>query len=210
MMRADVKQLNKAVRIGASEKLDRVRANCAMVKRQVAAASLDDGRDWYAIRVRVNCEMAVDNAMRDAGIGTWLPLRLVEGLVRRGRKLPPTSKPVLWGLLFVHVPMSADAWHGLMSFKHVLSVLGDSDGPKPVLEKQFNSFRTMVTLGVYGDKPKDWAVGVGDIVGIGAGAAMGMNATVLAIKGKRQDRIIVRLFGGQRPIEVPLAHLVKP
>ena len=205
---------NRAEAMGFDDRqnrsIDKARANCSRIARQVDAAAIETGRDWYAIRVRVNCEKVVDKAMRDAGIGTWLPLEKVEGIYRRGRLLPPGWKPVLWGLIFVHVPMSADAWHGLMSFKHVLSVLGDRDGPKPVLERQFNSFRTMVTMGVYGEKPADWKVGVGTDVKIGAGPAFGRKATVTGIKGKRQDRIMVRLFGGTKPMEVPLANLVKP
>jgi transcription antitermination factor NusG len=192
------------------EKIDRARANHAMVRRQLEAAAVEGDRAWYAIRVRVNCEKAVDKALVDAGIGTWLALEKVEGQCRRGRMLPATYKPVLWGLVFVHVAMSADAWHGLMSIKHVLSVLGDEHGAKPVLEKQFNSFRTMVTMGVYGDKPKGWKPGVGDTVCVGSGAAFGKTGTVNAIKGRRRDRIMLTLWGGSLPIEVPLALLVKP
>jgi transcription antitermination factor NusG len=190
--------------------IDRTLANRSMVKRQVAAAAIEAGRAWYAIRVRVNCEKVVEKAFRDAGIGTWLALQKVEGQVRRGRMLPASYKPVLWGLVFVHVSMSGDAWHGLMSFKHVLSVMGDASGPKPVLEKQFNSFRTMVTLGVYGEKPKGWKPAVGEIVRVGSGAAFGKTGTVNAIKGRRRDRIMLTLWGGTMPIEVPLALLVKP
>ncbi len=208
------KRPSEAETVGPTDRqraaIDRSLANRSMVRRQVAAAAIEDGRAWYAIRVRVNCEKVVEKALSDAGIGTWLPLQRVEGQVRRGRMLPATHKPVLWGLVFVHVAMCGDAWHGLMSFRHVLSVLGDDTGPKPVLEKQFNSFRTMVTLGVYGDKPKDWKPAVGELVRVGSGPAFGKSGTVNAIKGRRRDRIMLTLWGGKKPIEVPLALLVKP
>lgn len=208
------KQPNDAVRIGPTDRqsasIDRAVANRRMVGRQVEAAASDSGRAWYAIRTRVNCEKAVDKALADAGIGAWLPLRLVDGKVRRGRMLPASHQPVIWGLVFVHVAMNGDAWHGLMSIKHVLAVLGDETGPKPVIEKEFNGFRSMVTLGVYGDKPEGWRPRVGEATCIGAGAAFGQGAIVNGFKGRRRDRVLVTLFGGTVPFEVPLAILVKP
>ncbi|TIO62954.1 transcription termination/antitermination NusG family protein [Mesorhizobium sp.] len=214
MMRADVKRLSEAERVGPTDRqtalIDRTLANRSMVRRQVEAAAAEGGRAWYAIRVRVNCEKVVEKAFRDAGIGTWLALEKVEGQFRRGRLLPPSYKPVLWGLVFVHVSMSNDAWHGLMSFKHVIAVLGNASGPEPVLEKQFNSFRTMVTMGVYGEKPKDWKPEVGELVRVGSGPAFGKTGIVNAIKGRRRDRIMMTLWGGTMPIEVPLALVVKP
>ncbi|QKC83258.1 transcription termination/antitermination NusG family protein [Mesorhizobium sp. NZP2077] len=208
------KRPNDAVRIGPTDRqtaaIDRAVANRRMIGRQVEAAAADEGRAWYAIRTRVNCEKAVDKTMVDAGIGTWLPLRKVEGKVRRGRMLPASYQPVIWGLLFVHVAMNGEAWHGLMSIKHVLAVLGDDSGPKPVIEKEFNRFRSMVTLGVYGDKPAGWKPMVGEYAVIGAGAAFGQGAMVNGFKGRRRDRVLVTLFGGSMPFEVPLAILVKP
>ncbi|MER9130691.1 transcription termination/antitermination NusG family protein [Mesorhizobium sp. M0768] len=214
MMRADVKRLSEAEIIGPTDRqtaaIDRALLSRARVRKQLEAAAVDGERAWFAIRVRVNCEKAVDKALWMAGVSTWLPLERIEGLVRRGRRLPVQERPVLWGLLFVHIVMSADAWHGLRSVKHVISIIGDEHGPMPILNKQFNSFRTMVDLGVYGEKPTGWTVGVGDTVKVGAGPAYGKKGVVKAIKGKRHDRIMLMLWGGKNVIDIPLAHLVKP
>jgi transcriptional antiterminator NusG len=142
MMRADVKRLNEAEAINldrcAAASDRQIKAN----RRQQAllAAAGEDGviRHWAIVKVAHRRENDVDKSMASALIEHWLPLRKEEkpsGGRRRGAEGDGVWTLAWPGYLFVRIPDTAEAWAGIASIRHVVSVLGVDGFPFFIADK---------------------------------------------------------------------------
>lgn len=136
MMATNVKQLNDAERINIDRCIVESDRQQTISRRQQAllAAAAEDGtgRLWAIVRVAKQHDNDVDKSLSAALIDHWLPLKKAEQTYRGGRAGAP--KEALWalawpGYIFVRVVDKAEAWAGIRSIKHVVSVLGVGERP---------------------------------------------------------------------------------
>lgn len=192
---------------------DRMRRIAA---RNLREASMDviekhpDSARWYCLHVAKGRETAVENDLRAANVEVFVP-REREILVRHGRKIE-VDTPFFPGYLLVRCVPSAAAFAGLRRQRHVLDIIGGSDGRYHVIrDEAINAFKNITLAGI----PRtatDKTFKEGDEADIVGGPFVGFYCLILAVKWSRQAkaRVLISLPGRQFEIDsMPLAFLKK-
>lgn len=218
MMAVNVKQLSEAEEINLSRCEAESDRQMGISRRQQAllAAAAEDGlaRRWTIIKVEPRRENDVDNLLSRAMIEHWLPLRKADSTVGGRRRGQPGQ--AVWMLawpnyMFVKVPDTAAAWHGLKCVKHVKSVLGI--GERPVFFDDNKLMRLKAELAtlkaVQGPETLYFE---GEMVLVTDGPFASRQGTIIDIDqegGRDRARVEVMLFGRAVPVELDLAQLAK-
>lgn len=192
---------------------DRMRRIAA---RNLKEASMDviekhpDSAHWYCLHVSKGREPSVENGLREANVEVFVP-REKEVLVRHGRKID-VEVPFFPGYLLVRCVPSPAAFHGLRRQRHVLDIIGGTDGRYHVIrDEAINAFKNMTLTGI----PRvatDKTFKDGDEADIVYGPFVGFCCLVLSVKWSRQAkaRVLINLPGRQFEIDsMPLAFLKK-
>lgn len=113
--------------------------------------------------------------------------------------------PIFLGYVFVNVVPSADAFVGLLSIRHVRSILGDGESPVHVRAENINLLRELID----GDllDAEERKLMPGDRVEINHGPFAFVEAVVKSHRKAGRIECMAQLFGGEVPVEVPLANL---
>lgn len=122
--------------LAADKALSRVsRMRESMMRNRQISAIDSVSNAWFIIRVAPQREADVRDAMTYEGVECWRPVykRHSRG-GRRGVQFVPKNDicTAFGGYLFVRIPRRAEAIMGVMSFEHVVSFLGNLDGPKVI------------------------------------------------------------------------------
>lgn len=187
-----------------------------IANKNLKEASMDvteknpDSAHWYCLQVGKGRESAVENDLREANVDVFLP-RQKELIVRHGRKIE-VETPYFPGYILVRFVPSAAAFSGLRRQRHVLDIIGGSDGRyHAIRDEVINVFKRMGEDGA----PRvatDKTFSEGDRADIVLGPFLGFECLVLAVKWCRQAkaRVMISLDGRSFEIEsMPLAFLKK-
>lgn len=204
MERAEPIDVTRALQAG--ERAAEAKRMRARLLEQGLAQSATDAR-WYVLRVTKRDEKAVEKSLVDAGIDAWLPTYRAAPTYRRGRYIPARDAAALPGYLFVKVASNAEIWAWMGGFEGVIAVLGTACAPVPVSDEDLSKVRNLCAIGRVKDAAKKRRPEPGDWVYIASGPMMGHQGTVTGVHKRREDRIMVQLFPGFAPVELPLAHL---
>lgn len=219
MMAVDGKRLSEA-----DEVLDEVAIAKAMKARAAtrreqallaAAGEMVPDRRWAVLRVASHRDNDVDNLLSRCMIEHWLPLRKAQQPHHGGRK-GQASAPIwmlAWpGYLFVKIADTADAWQGVMSVKHVNSVLGVGDKPFFFDDAKLMIFKAeLATLKASDGKPETLFI-EGETVVVTDGPFASFPGKVEKLGDgchEGRARVEVMIFGRVVPVELDLAQIAK-
>lgn len=177
-------------------------------------AGLGTGGDspWMALRVMTGRELAVESAVREAGIEAIVPMRKGPVYRRRGREIPAKNIPVMTGYVLVRCMFSDRAIAGLMGVEHVIDMLGGGEKPHLISNAEVNRFKALADEGSLDwEKPvrvmkAGWKVTITD----GPFAGLGRGVIISCSNSGRGDAVVeVDIFGRMTPVMLPLAFLEK-
>lgn len=126
--------------------LERRQRAADLAELQLAAASENQPGDshWYTLRVRPRSELGVKNLLKEKNIECFVPMRKIKIKRQRRRKSIEKIVPVFEGYIFINVVPSNAAFAGLLSLEKVDYLLGDSDGPLPIPERNLAEFNKLL------------------------------------------------------------------
>jgi len=151
---------------------------------------------WYAVYTRARHEKAVDRALQEKGVESFLPLHDV--LSRRKDRRKWVQKPLFPGYLFVHVPEGnvGEAWRT----RGVVYVVGDGDSPVAVPDEQVERVRRMIESPV---KVDPWPyMREGTAVRVKTGPLIGMEGYIIRREKTCKLVISVDLLGRSVAAEI--------
>ena len=160
----------------------------------------NEGVVWFAMRATYGRNMEVKNKLDEAGFESFVPMRYVVSIDRRGRK---TKKyvPVVRDLIFVHTDQAS-----MLTLKQQHESLRNiyipsEDGRKrPVIvsDQQMESFMKVTkTLsdGLLFFTPDEVNLNKGVKVRIHGGQFNGLEGTFIKVRGARDKRVVVEVSG---------------
>ena len=155
---------------------------------------------WFAMRATYGRNMEIKQKLDEAGVESFIPMRYVVALDRRGRK---TKKyvPVVKDLIFVHTDQASmhDLKQKHESLRNIF--IPSEDGRKrPVIvpDDQMESFMKITkTLsdGLLFFTPDEVNLSKGVKVRIHGGQFNGLEGTFIKVKGARDRRVVVEVSG---------------
>ena len=159
-----------------------------------------EGAVWFAMRATYGRNMEVKKKLDEAGYQSYIPMRYVVALDRRGRKVKKYV-PVVRDLIFVHTTQAS-----MLNLKEQHETLRNiyipsEDGRKrPVIvpDDQMESFiKVTGTLsdGLLFFTPDEVNLSKGVKVRIHGGQFNGLEGTFIKVKGARDKRVVVEVSG---------------
>ena len=155
---------------------------------------------WFAMRATYGRNMEVKKKLDEAGFESFVPMRYVVSLDRRGRK---TKKfvPVVRDLVFIRTDQAT--MYGLkQQFESLRNIyIPSEDGSKRVVivtDDQMESFMKVTkTLsdGLLFFTPDEVNLSKGVKVRIHGGQFNGLEGTFVKVKGARDKRVVVEVSG---------------
>lgn len=189
-----------------------------MESNRRALAISSDHQCWYVAQVVAGMEQRVADALTGYNVHCWLPKRKERRTSHRrsgtgGRaQVRDVDVPAFNGYLFVRTTPSAQAWHGLVSFDGVLSILGRRVDGVPVVMSD-RSMQALVSL--IDNKVLDFSTGqlqyeAGDAVRFDDGIFGGFQGVVEdTYAGGLVVPVLVDAMGRQTLFMVPVDALEK-
>jgi transcription antitermination factor NusG len=167
---------------------------------------------WYVIQCNINCEKKAEFGLSEKGFVTYLPV--LTKTVTHGRKKVEraVTRPLFARYLFVASHEREMPFYHLRSTNGVESIVRN-DGipltvPADVVEDimrreqtgEFDTTRQPKTL-------EEVGLTAGQEMQIIRGPFEGVSATVRKLMPGRNAEILIRLFGGEQAVRMPLAEL---
>ncbi len=176
---------------------------------------------WFVIRTNPRCEMLAFDGLERAGFEPWMPMGRRHVRRRYTKSRRTVLRPVLTGYVFARVPMEARAWGRLCKVNGVRQALGLEDragGVKPLPLAEVERYQRFSESGVFDEKRAraHWRRDVslsaevyraGERVTVKDGPYAGMEVEFGGYTGRQSARILVRVFGALRPVEIDPAAL---
>lgn len=218
MMAIDGKQLSEAIAKAPTDRqsaaIDRARAVSRRQQALLAAAGdVELEMAWIVARVASGADNAVDNALRLAGLDSWIPVVAVETAWRGGRRKRASAtfeKPVWPGYVFVRCAMNARSWAGLFTIDGVVALLGTASGPVAVRAEEVRRLRAMLSSDATVRDRAVFAVLPGDAVIVRDGPFASFEGVVFEVDGERgRVGVEVPIFGRMAPVALDLAQIRK-
>ena len=215
MMAIDQRQIDTAIASAPSEAqcraIDKVLAERRRIARLRMAAAIRVGDDspWLVLNVMTGRELSVRDELIAANIEVIVPMKMGPKLRRFHKEIPAKPQPVMVGYILVRCELNNAAMAGLLTFHHVVTVLGGYDKPFTVDAVKVSKFNEKATKGEFDhDVPQSAFTGV-KRVSIREGAFAGIDAKLVATpsKGKGVAVVELLLFGQPRSMIMPLAFL---
>lgn len=160
----------------------------------------DENKAWFAMRATYGRNMEIKKKLDEAGFESFVPMRYVVSLDRRGRK---TKKlvPVVKDLIFVHTDQTST--YSLKQQHESLRniYIPSEDGKKRIVivsDDQMEGFMKVTkTLsdGILFFTPDEINLSKGVRVRIHGGQFNGLEGTFVKVKGARDKRVVVELSG---------------
>ncbi|KAB2731578.1 transcription termination/antitermination NusG family protein [Brucella anthropi] len=155
MMAIDAKQIADAFSrqptIEQACAIDKVLAERRRVARMRAAAANRAGDDspWLVLQVMSGHELSVREALEKENIEVLVPMKMGPKIRRQGREIPAKKQPVMNGYVLARCMISNECLAGLLSFDHVVSILGGYETPFLVNSEKVFVFRAKAEEGQY-------------------------------------------------------------
>jgi transcriptional antiterminator NusG len=165
---------------------------------------------WYCLRVESGREFAVEKSLADANVEVFMPTERV-AFVRKGRRLE-SVKPFLKCYMMVRCAATAEAFHALLSVKHVLDIVGGSGNYHAISDADVERFKALTTNAALPRMATDKSMKDGDRADIVDGPFSGFACLVVSVKWCREAKakVVIDVAGKQFEIEsMPIAFLKK-
>lgn len=159
-----------------------------------------ENRVWFAMRATYGRNMEVKKALDEAGFESYVPMRHVVSIDRRGRK---TKKfvPVVRDLIFIHTDQTTmyDLKQQHESLRNIY--IPSEDGRKravivpDVQMENFMAVTKTLSDGLLFFTPDEVNLSKGVIVRIHGGQFDGLEGTFVKVRGARDKRVVVEVSG---------------
>lgn len=215
MMAIDAKQIADAItRQPTFEQacaIDKVLAERRRVARMRAAAAnrVGDDSPWLVLQVVSGRELSVREALEKENIEVLVPMKMGPKIRRQGREIPAKKQPVMNGYVLARCMISNECLAGLLSFDHVVSILGGYETPFLVNAEKVFVFKAKAEEGQY-----DYEHFHRKFIGvrwarIADGPFAGNRAELVSGGSKGNGLIVIEvsLFGRPVAMTVPIAIL---
>jgi len=215
MMVIDRKQIDAALTMQPTadqcRAIDKVLSERRRVARMRAAAAIRAGDDspWLVLRVMTGREIAVRDDLEAANIEALVPMKMGKERRRRNEKIPAREEPVLVGYILARCRIDCDSMAGLLTFEHVVSILGGYQSPLLVKAENVHCFNEKANKGEFDyERPVTVFIGIKK-VRITDGPFVGLCGDVVtSVGGGKGNAVIeVNLFNQSVPMIMPLAIL---
>jgi len=215
MMTIDPRQIDRAIastptdeQCRAIDKVIAERRRIARLRSETANRAGDDS-PWFVLSVLTGRELSVRDQLIDANIEVIVPMKMGPKLRRFHKEIPAKPQPVMVGYILVRCQLNNASLAGLLTFDHVVSVLGGSEKPYLVDADKVNKFNEKAGKGEFDHEvPQSAFTGV-KRVAIREGVFAGKEAKFISgpAKGKGVAVVEFELFGQPRSMIMPLAFL---
>jgi transcriptional antiterminator RfaH len=148
-------------------------------------ATLDMTTRWYALHVRLGFETFVQTNLQKKGYEVFVPTYISTRRVSKGAK--PSAAPLFPGYVLCRFDIKAK--RPVLLTPGVKSVVGAGKLPIPIDETEIEVIRRILASGV-AIAPWPYVKG-GERVRVGAGVLTGV--TGFAVRGKRNDRLVLSI-----------------
>lgn len=172
-------------------------------------------RSWFALFVHPGCEQCVRRDLAEAGYSTFLPVHTYWNS-SRFRVKRQLERPLLVRYLFAGVPGRHDVlpdadWNAWGQIEGITCILGDKGGrPIPVPIENVVQLAGEVEAGFYDDTGNTYDAGETLMISKGVFASFPSTTADAVARDAAPDdpiRVIVRLFGRETIMQIPLADL---
>ncbi len=177
--------------------------------RAAAAIRAGDDSPWLVLRVMTGREIVVRDELQAANIEALVPMKLGKERRRRNEKIPPREEPVLVGYILARCRIDCDSMAGLLTFEHVVSILGGYQSPLLVTAENVRCFNEKAGKGEFNhERPVTVFIGVKKVrITDGPFAGLCGDVVTSVAGGKGSAVIEVNLFNQPVPMILPLAIL---
>lgn len=177
----------------------------------MAAGETELPKRWFVLHTDRRRDKAVDNALAEAGIERWMPVREITPPMRKGRSKGPRPtymKSVFPGYIFIRVAPVDACWAWLSRLAGVRGLVGGYDGKASVSEDKVTKLKVFVDEDPEALEMLTHAFRLGEKVMIEDGPFHRFTAIIEAL---REERVLVEvlLFGRPTPVELDLAQIAK-
>nr|WP_278437103.1 transcription termination/antitermination NusG family protein [Brucella anthropi] len=155
MMAIDAKQIADAITgqptFEQACAIDKVLAERRRVARMRAAAAnrVGDDSPWLVLQVVSGRELSVREALEKENIEVLVPMKMGPVVRRQHRVIPAKQQPVMNGYVLVRCAVLNECLAGLLSFDHVVSILGGYEAPFLVSAEKVYLFKAKAEDGKY-------------------------------------------------------------
>jgi len=117
--------------------------------RAAAANRVGDDSPWLVLQVVSGREISVRDALDSENIEVLVPMKMGPKIRRQGREIPAKKQPVMNGYVLARCMISNECLAGLLSFDHVVSILGGYETPFLVNAEKVYLFKAKAEDGKY-------------------------------------------------------------
>lgn len=155
MMAIDRKQIDAALSMQPTtdqcRAIDKVLSERRRLARMRAAAAnrVCDDSPWLVLQVVSGRELSVRDALGSENIEVLVPMKMGPVVRRQHRVIPAKQQPVMNGYVLVRCAVLNECLAGLLSFDHVISILGGYETPFLVSAEKVFVFRAKAEDGKY-------------------------------------------------------------
>lgn len=215
MMAIDQRQIDIAMVSAPTDEqcraIDKVLAERRRIARMRAAAAIRTGDDspWLVLNIMTGRELSVRNELIAANVEVIVPMKMGPKLRRFHKEIPAKEQPVMVGYILVRCALNNTSMAGLLTFDHVVTVLGGCEKPYLVDADKVSKFNEKAQKGEFDHEvPQSAFTGV-KRVAIREGVFAGIEAKFISgpAKGKGVAVVELVLFGQPRSMIMPLAFL---
>jgi len=215
MMAIDQRQIDIAMASAPTDEqcraIDKVLAERRRIARMRAAAAIRAGDDspWLVLNVMTGRELSVRDELIAANIEVIVPMKMGPKLRRFHKEIPAKEQPVMVGYILVRCALNNNSMAGLLTFDHVVTVLGGCEKPYLVDADKVSKFNEKAQKGEFDHEVSQSAFTGVKRVAIREGVFAGIEAKLISAPAKGKGVAVVELvlFGQPRSMIMPLAFL---
>jgi transcription antitermination factor NusG len=158
---------------------------------------------WYAVYVDSRAEKKVEKELTNKGIENYLPLKTT--LRRWSDRKKLVDLPLIPGYIFVRILYKS--YLSVLQTQHIVGFVRFEGKPAAIPERQIDFLKRMLKQTEY-----SWEVSVerftpGQLVEIIAGPFIGLQAELIAIKGKKRVGVRIEQINNVLLVDIPMEDL---
>ncbi|MBP7505813.1 MAG: UpxY family transcription antiterminator [Prolixibacteraceae bacterium] len=167
-------------------------------------STLPDTPQWYAIYVNSRAEKKVEADLAAKGVEVFLPLKM--SLRKWSDRKKWVEMPLIPGYCFVRISLKENL--RVLQTTHVVGFVRFEGKPARIQDRQIEFLKRMLKQSDY-----DWEITheefmPGQTVEIVAGPFIGLEAELMAIKGKKRVGVRIEQINNTLFVDIPMSDLV--
>ena len=166
--------------------------------------SYDHIDKWYALYVNSRAEKKVEAELKRKGIVNYLPLKTT--LRRWSDRKKLVDMPLIPGYIFVRIQYKN--YISVLQTQHVVAFVRFEGRPAIIQDEQIDFLKRMLKQTDYTWEVSTEQFTPGQIVEIVAGPFIGMEAELIAIKGKKRVGVRIEQINNVLLVDIPMEDLM--